>query len=317
LSTLAYNTRNKFDLKTPTGFDDNKLGAVGVWDAAATWTFNNGTTDPAELTVWRLDAKHDILTSLLEDDGTWWFPLQTAGKAYENGLFHYKAQSTGGGEKALATVPCFDQQVEGKVPTEVTYLLPVCMDRSFGDATFATADSKLTQTFDKNYYYNSPQDYKALTQNFDITPVYHRWFKPGDTSILHATTPWSFQVGRDMDTINQDSVPEADPIMDENRFAWRPKYGPCYLFRIRGSPVYDNAETVATTQTPKQAINFGAALLNVISHYEAHVNLIPYSQDPYIYRTAASSTLQLQDNMTFANERHISLYDPTIENHFP
>lgn len=317
--------REQFFANTNAPADTSRIGAVGVWEAKATWTLQCGTADPAELTVFALWPKHDLPASIVtEATDTYWFeydPGASAQGPYTHGIFRY-ATETPVGAAAAIEVPTFDVRTNA-VPTIVNTEMPTCLTRCFGDTKINSATFTGAQDWDAYHYYNSPQDFKCLTANFDIKPVYHRWMRAGDTSILHAACPWSFQVGNDYVQQARDPNPEnkfVTDTRDEYRFAWRKKYGPLYLFRIRGSIVFNNAEQTGMdpppaeqkSYVPKQQINFGSALLNHVSRYAWQVSSIPYPEESFIYQTIATTNLQVQDNFNFDDERHATLDYPAV-----
>lgn len=305
-------------------FVNSITNAVGVWEANAIYHVRCNTTDPSELTIWQLWPKEDI-PSFREpdDDKVAWFPIigtgtDAAALANSHGIFRY-VDNTAAGATApnAALVPTFDASTglgTGPSPTVVTTNLPVCMQRCFDETTIESPNLASNANFTAHDYYNTPQDFKALSENFDIKPVYKRWFNPGDTSILHCSIPYSFQMRHEYENM-MSPLPTASansqPIADEKFWAWRKKYGPLYLWRIRGNVVYDSKEVVLPAAvTPGQHINFGSALLDIVSHYEVYMSHIPYPAEYFNYRSSATNLITTMDNIAFADQQHIAPVAP-------
>lgn len=324
----------KNDVTNPE-FKNSILYRTGFWEGSARWTISNDSSEHAELTVWRLYAKDDtILTSEIVEvkdvSDHAWFPAvqpvdEEAGEyhIYENGLFHYKTDNLGAYPgSVVANSPVFDQQQQtagsNNNPTEVDYKLPVCMQRSFNNRVVGSQSLEaLAQQPTAHYYFNSPMDYPALTENFKIVPAYRRWFGPGDKAILKAALPNPFQTGYEKTLKTGDiggppTYAAQQPEPDEQIWAWRAKYGPLYLFRIRGMNVYSSTEEVLEGKAyiPHQGINYGSAILNINAHYEHYVNLLPYPEEEYIYRQAANMSAQLNDQFPFLSEAHSQINTP-------
>lgn len=298
-----------------------RIASVGVWEANATWTFQCGTLDPAELTVWALWPKHDMVAAREVNQDSFWFtfdPNVVGQGPFSHGIFRHANETPAGATPVSILVPTFDV-LTGSAPTTVNINMPDAMVKCFTDTKVNSAAYGGAQGWDERHYYNSPQDFKCLTENFDIKPVYHRWMRAGDVSILHASCPWSFQVGNQQGLINRDPHPEEkknEEQRDEVFYSWRKKYGPLYLFRVRGSIVFNSAEnTDSKDYVPIQGVNMGAALLNHVSRYEMKVSSIPYPQEQFIYQSGVSTMLQTQDNFNFADERHATLDAPAIDAH--
>lgn len=326
-------------LVTDPGGNLNQQCKVRILEANATWTFRNNSVEPAELTVWRLKPRRgpvlvERLASADANQPAMWFPFDDGESVnhgeYAAGVFKLN-QSTQGLGIVPSRVPVFDGVVSAG-PTPSTYAvdldMPVCMSRSYGDtnqvnATQANPSFGAINAYD---YYNSPQDFKAITENFEIEPAYHRWFNPGDMSILKASIPYSLTMGRFQGN-NFDPTYSGTAAnfwlggADEACYAWRDTWGPLYLFRIRGAPVYDGAyqtgPTVADAKTyldylPIQKINFGSAILNCVFHSEWHACLEPYPEERFQYRTSQSIPLTSYDQMAFDAETHSAMTVPGV-----
>jgi len=228
----------------------------------------------------------------------------------------------------------FDQQKQSGgtsvSPTEVVDDMPLCMQRSYGDTMTGSQNLDIDATQPAHrYYYNTPYDYPALTKNFDIKPCYRRWIMPGSRSILHAAIPYSFQVGQEYRLNAADPGSDSDQnLQDEVYYSWRKKYGPLYLFRIRGHNVWNTTEQVAPIpmseppvedyKIPHQGINFGSAMVNTVTHTEMYCNMISYPEEPYVMRSNLNLNLTLMDNFPFLSEGHTVINQPqTASNPIP
>lgn len=283
---------------------------VAVWEAMARWEFKCGTTDPAELTVYQLDLRENDLIADNSSSGVGKAYFYNGGASedavdnYGSGFFNFQILNQSVATALKPKIPAFDYSTGPG--TSVSEYFPTCMVRNWTFAVKPNDDYQGTDALKLQDYYNSPHDFKCLTENFHIKQVYHKWFNPGETAILKAACPWSFQVGHYSENKRDPNTVEADDqLPDEWFYAWRKKYGPIYLFRIRGTLVYNSAETPPTTKDPIQGINHGAALFNVASHYKYKLSMVPQAQNQFIFKTTAAKTLMDDKQMLFADERYV------------
>lgn len=320
-------------LINPTINERSRIGACGVWGAEMRAAMRNNTLAPCELTVWKLDPKHDIVCYTGADSkdspAPEWFPnngdpQKQPGEVnpmdhFGKGIFSYGVEDIDEKTADLEPrCPTFDQYV-GTVPTYtvIDNDMPYFMKQSYNQTTVANvnlnADAKHIPI--ANDYFVTPQEFRGLTENFNMKPVYKRWMNPGDTAILRARAPFNFQVGQEIDdSTNTPVAVEASGYNpDEFFFAWRKKWGSLYLFRLRGNVVYNNAvEGDPADYTPVQQISYGSALLDCQLHYEAYLNHVPYSEERFNYNQSLTTTVQQQDNMAFDAETHVAPVQPVI-----
>lgn len=320
------------NISTNANIASSFIANLGIWESIASYYISNDSVDPAELTIWELTPKHEILQSQLADvaNGAEWFPKTQFGAPsdvwnYENGLFkHHNINFVAGMPAATPTknvVPVFDKQSQdangdNTAVTAVAADNPLCMVRSYSNSTVYNADldadMKAAGLIDDHYYWNSPQEFPALTHNFKIKPKFRRWMMPGDRQIIKCCKTRPFQVGHTW--AQKQIAPNAtgtDSTRDWDRYVWRPSWGKLYLWRIRGINVWDTSEnTGGDSRIPKQRINMGAALLNIFTHIDTYANMIPYPDELYQYKSGMVPLAQSADNMLFANERHITTNEP-------
>jgi len=305
---------------------DTKSGALSnvfklkVLEAEGEWHVRNNGVDPAELTVWQLRPRDGMIMSKLVDDGKAWFPLSDGGATTgfaAQGLFFYEQSGNTADATLPFKVPIFDQQTSvDPAALTVNFNLPVCMGRSFGDTVTTNSGfvANVAQAINEKDYWNSPQDYAAIVENFEVVPVYKRWMKAGDYSILKAHIPNSVTLGYQQDH-QQDPLFSSDGIFtseaDERWMAWKKTWGPLYLFRVRGAPVYD-AKFPAETKAymPQQKINFGSAVLNVVFKSAIRACSEPYPEEYYQYKQYGSVPITSMDQMNFADEVQSAFVQP-------
>lgn len=317
---MARQLRNNTGIGTT--FINSNTEKVAILEATAEYHVKCNTVDPARITIWKLTPKRDLIGVRFDGDGYGisWFPQSAvaedpAATINSWGLFRYQDESAAGATAPTpATVPTFDAHTGLGTeisPTAYTNHFPRCMQRSFNSTNVTSSSLGSNSIWDHKDYFNSPYDFKCFTENFDIDIEYDRAMNPGDKTIIKTAIPNSFQVGHFLNNIG-DPRPnaETDAIPDEEYYAWRKKYGPLYLWRIRGEVMYDSAEVTIAPSTPKQHINFGGALCDIVAHYEAHACMVPYPEEFYNYRSMNSIGMAAMDPMAFANEAHVAYVEP-------
>lgn len=301
ISYLRANLSNAYDGKS-------RSSGVGIWEANATWTMRNNLPFPAEITVWRLDPKYSIPCEPDTKQVGQWFLRDIGGASIDQlamGIWKYQSQNA-----ANVNIPAFDQTVAVGPPYNLRTTMCRAMNNSYGDTTKLSRDMGPSEVVPSaDYYYNSPYDFKCWTENFHITPVYHRWVCTGDTSILKASIPYSVMCAFGAQSGRQDPNPTdaTENIPDEKFYAWKKTWGPLFLFRIRGDICFDETDAAAMAaeakSKPTQKINFASALVDVVSHYEWHCNLVPIPEPRFNFATAVTQPLNVQDQILFADER--------------
>lgn len=316
------------NISTNANISASFIANLGIWESVTSYFISNDDRDPAELTIWELTPKREILNNQLADveNGATYFPKTQFGAVsnawdYENGLFKHHNIPFGGATPTKNVVLCFDkrgQDLNGvnTAPTVIAVDNPLCMVRSYKESHTQNvdldADIKAIPP-DDHYYFNSPMEYPAIYDNFKIKPKFKRWFMPGDRQIIRCCKTRPFQVGHTWRS--KEVAPTAigtDTTRDWDRYVWRPTWGKLYLWRIRGTTCWNSGESV-TALNPTQGINFGAALLNIYTHTETYANMIPYPDEFYNYRQGMVPLAQhnTEDNFSAANERHLVINDPT------
>lgn len=301
ISYLRANLSNAYDGKS-------RSSGVGIWEAHATWTIRNNLPFPAEITVWRLDPKYSIPCEPNTAQVGQWFMRDIGGASIDQlamGIWKYQSENA-----ANVNVPAFDQVLAAGPPLSLRTTMCRAMNNSYGDTTKLSRDMGPSETVPPAaYYYNTPYDFKCWTENFHISPVYHRWMGTGDTSILKACIPYSVMCAFGAQSGRQDpnSSDATENIPDEKFYAWKKTWGPLYLFRIRGDVCYDAKDAAdkqaENTSKPTQKVNFASALVDIVSHYEWYCNLVPIPEPRFNFQTAVSLPLTTQDPILLTNER--------------